>query len=376
MKKTGDLDKGILLAMAGRKGPSGSGAGKPDAGPTSAATETETGVVTAGEGPTEAAKPAAPPRNPWLPPSDGAEPRRSASIEDILRQRGSRSGGSGRPAPRNWLPLVAAGVVATWLLGTSIHILGKGEQGLVTTTGRYDRTIAAGLSLTLPWPVQAVRTRDTSRIETLALPGNDAENLMLTRDRQLIDVDYQLRWRIADLRQFSYAFSDPDTMLHRLIDAQMHAAVAEMPFEGLWKGSRRNELQLRVAQRTQAVLDAWHSGIRVEGVEIARADPPGKLADAFRKIGAAREQARKDTEKAQKWAHDELSNAQTEAVAFTKQYDAYQAAPAVTRQRMYYETMERVLVNNKVVVSASGASVNLPATSTKPPQPASATGGQ
>lgn len=368
MDKTGENSSGIAVAMAGRKSPWGGG---DDTAETGAEAGAETGTAGAA-GPAAQDEPApvgdsaspdavrpVPPRNPWLPEPAEPAPRRSANIEDIFRQRMGKPSGPDNGAARNWVPLVAAGVFAAWLLGTSIHVLGKGERGLVTTLGKYDRTAGTGLALTLPWPIQAMHIADTSKIEVLELPGKDAENLMMTRDQQLIDLDYQVRWRIADLARFSYGLKEPQAALTALADAQMHAAVAEVPFDSLWEGSRRSEVAQRTGQRIQAVLDSWRAGIKIEGVEIERADPPGKLADAFRKIEQTRKQVRKNTDEAQKWAQQELGNAQSEAEAFTRQYERYKAAPAVVRQRMYYETMERVLVNNKVVVAAAGTGITL-----------------
>lgn len=309
------------------------------------------------------------PLNPWLPAPQSDSERRSPRIEDILRQRTARRPGGG--ARRNWWPIVIAGIAAAWIGGTSVHLLGKGEQGLITTFSRYDRTVGPGLTMTLPWPLQTMAIRDTARIEETVLPTEDRENLMITADRQLIDLAVKVRWRIIDLRRFAYGSADSAALAGRIVDAQVHAAVAEQTFDDLNIGRRRAELQQLIASRSQAVLDTMKLGIRIENVEVTRANPPQKLAQAFRRVGEAREAARQLVSKANGEAEKTIGDANAEAEEFESVYAQYQAAPAITRKRRYYEAMERVLVNNPKVVIVGGGAINvtpaLPANSAPAP---------
>jgi membrane protease subunit HflK len=368
------------LAMARRKGPLDEGKAEAEAGPPVGAAEAETEVeagVEAEVDPAPAADPApdqAPPRNPWLPAPTQEVPRRSARIDDILRQRrggddgaadsGSRFPGlpSG-PGARLILPMVMAGSVLALALSTSVHILGAEQSGIVSTLGRYTRTLGPGTHMTLPWPIETVALRGGTAGEALDLPIGEGETLLITRDGELIDLGFTLRWRVADGRRFSAAFADPEASLGRLAQAEMRAGVAEMPFEELWNGARQNELQQRVAGRIQRALDAMRAGVGVNGIEITRANPPAKIRDAFVKFGEARgksEKLRKDTED---WSARHLAATQSEAAAFNRVYEQYRLAPQVLRSRMYYDTMERVLRNNdqKIVIGASAAGKPAPA---------------
>jgi len=96
-------------------------------------------------------------------------------------------------------------------------------------------------------------------------------------------------------------------------------------------------------------------------VEIKKADPPQKVIDAFQKVTAAQQDAQREQSNAQAWAQQVTARAQGDATAFDKVYEQYRLAPEVTRRRMYYETMERVLSNNeKVIVAAPGVTTYLP----------------
>ena len=349
----GKTGKGGGDAPSPSEGPSDNGEAEPDAPP----------------------PPAAPgPRNPWQPAGDSAPPRRAANIEDIFRQRanrpggGSGGGGSGgfprMPQRRNgksWAPLIAGGVALIWLLSTSTHQLGSTEEGVVTTFGKYSHTIGSGVSLTAPWPIQSVDVVDVTSIKRETIPEGEAEKLMLTSDQNLVDLSYLVRWNIKNLKLYKFQLEDPDDTVKEVAEAAMRASVAEVALNSVMGGAGRGQIEQNVRQRMQTVLDAYRSGVLVQGVEIKKADPPAKVVDAFQKVTAAQQDAQRDLSNAQAWAQQKIAGAEGEAANFDKVYGQYKLAPDVTRRRMYYETMERVLSNNdKVVVEGNGVTPYLP----------------
>jgi membrane protease subunit HflK len=111
----------------------------------------------------------------------------------------------------------------------------------------------------------------------------------------------------------------------------------------------------------QQVLDAYRSGIAVQGVQIKKTDPPSEVEDAFKDVTAAQQQAESYVNQAEGVAQQVLARAQGDATSFNKVYEQYKLAPEVTRRRMYYETMERVLgKTDKVIVEAPGVTPYLP----------------
>ena len=107
--------------------------------------------------------------------------------------------------------------------------------------------------------------------------------------------------------------------------------------------------------RMQAILDAYRSGVLIQGVEIKKADPPAQVVDAFKEVTAAQQDAQSAVNRAEAWAQQLTARAQGEAAAFDKVYAQYKLAPEVTRRRMYYETMERVLSQtDKTIVETQG----------------------
>jgi membrane protease subunit HflK len=351
-----------ILAMAGRRSPWGGG----DKGGDQAGE----GVEDAGEPEDDSApEPPRGPRNPWLPPGD-TPPRRSATIDDIFRNKEQRrSGGGGgmprlpqRPGGKSWFPVILGGIALVWLGVTTVHMVGPKEQGIITTFGKYTRTVEPGVSLTLPWPIQNVEVTDVTSINRFTIPEGESEKLMLTSDQNLVDLSYLVRWNIKNLKLYTFQLDDPDQTVREVAEAAMRASVAEVPLRDAMGGAGRAMIEQSVRTRMQAVLDAYRSGVMIQGVEIKKADPPGKVIAAFQQVTAAQQDAQRDMSNAQAWAQQLTARAQGDAAAFDKVYEQYKLAPEVTKRRMYYETMERVLSNNdKVVVeSNNGVTPYLP----------------
>jgi len=368
MKAIGEAIARGALAMAGRRSPWGGGdkggeqgsepGGDRDGGPT--------GEPSGGDEPASRG-----PRNPWLPGGESTPPRRSASSEDILRsrQQSRRRGGGGggfpdlprRPDGKSWAPLIAGGVVAVWLLLTVFHMIGPKEEAVVTTFGKYTRTVGPGVTMTMPWPIQDIDVTDVTSIRRDSIPADETQKLMLTSDKNLVDLSYLVRWNVKDLMNYKFRLDDPDATVKEVAEAAMRATVAEVPLADVIGGTGRGRIEQAVRTRMQAVLDAYKAGVLIQGVELKKTDPPEKVIAAFQNVNVAQQQAEKYQNEARAWSNQVIAIAQGEAASFNKVYGEYKLAPEVTRRRIYYETMERVLrSNDKVVIEANGVTPYLP----------------
>lgn len=375
MERTGGIFGRIVLAMAGKRNPWGgkpSGGGQDGGNGGSGGAGGDSGG--GGETPSSGDPPKGP-RNPWLPPGSGSdEPRRSASIEDIFKSRGPegprrRPGGPGgpnfrmpqRPGGGSWFPFIMAGIALLWLGVTMVHQIEPKERGTVTTFGKYSRTILPGISMTLPWPIQNVTITDVTSIRRETIPEGEAEKLMLTGDQNLVDVSYLIRWNIKDLKLYKFQLAEPDQTVREVAEAAMRASIAEETLDRALSGAGRGDIEQRVRDRMQAILDAYGSGIAVQGIEIKKTDPPERVIEAFKGVSAAQQDAETEINRAQAWAQQLLARAQGDSAAFDKVYEQYRLAPEVTRRRMYYETMERILSGtDKTIVETSGVTTYLP----------------
>ena len=120
-------------------------------------------------------------------------------------------------------------------------------------------------------------------------------------------------------------------------------------------GEKRGVIEAEVQSTMQRVLDGYRAGVVIQGIAIKQADPPAKVNEAFKEVTAAQQEAESYVNQARAYALQLTAKAQGEATAFDKVYEQYRLAPDVTRRRMYYETMERVLQNvDKTIIEAPG----------------------
>ena len=400
MNNTGGIFGKVALAMAGKRSPWGKprgndGQGSGDSGGEAGDTPENTPPAADGDKPRG-------PRNPWLPGGGSGEPgerpRRSASIEDIFKNRGPegarRTGGGGPRGPnftmprrsdgKSWFPIAIMAIVGLWIAVTSVHFVQPREQGLVTWFGgKYSRTLQPGTNITLPWPIQEVAVENVSEIRSAPI-GSGGENLILTGDQNLVDLSYLVRWNIKDLVQYNFELDDPQESLREVGEAAMRAAVAETDLDTILSGAGREQVETRVRRRMQDILDAYGSGIAVQGVEIARTEAPQQVIEAFNDVLASRQDAERNLNEARRYEQQLLAQAQGGAAEFNEIYEQYRLAPEVTRRRLYYETMESVLANtDKTIIEADGVTPYLPlpevrrrAQQATTAQPAAPAGGQ
>jgi modulator of FtsH protease HflK len=296
------------------------------------------------------------------------------SAVDALLQRSRMrfGGGGGHRGGVPQLPFafggwIAIAVVVLWLIFTSIHTIGPQQRGVITRFGKYVGTLQPGLGLTFPLPIDRVRKLDVDNIHAIDIDSNiegsgedSGQNLMLTGDENIIDLAYSVRWNIRDPELYLFELADPDGTIREVAESAMREAVARVSLNQAI-GSQRGEIEARVAQRMQELLDQYRAGVAIQGVAIRQADPPADVMDAFKDVSAAQQEAQSYLNNARAYRTQVEANAAGEASAFDQVYAQYKLAPEVTRRRMYYETMEKVLAkSDKTIVEAPGVNSYLP----------------
>ena len=285
------------------------------------------------------------------------------SLDEWLRRGRARFGGGGglpgRP-DRSIVVWAIVGLIALWLIFTSTHPIGPGQAGVVTQFGRYNRTLGSGVNFTLPYPIERVTKVDVQTIRNVDLGSQDSNDLMLTGDQNLLDIAYTVRWNIRAPELYLFQLADPDETTKEVAESAMRAVISQVTLNDAM-GAKRAEIEGQVAERMQRVLDAYHSGVQVQGIAIKQADPPAAVIDAFKEVTAAQQDYQSSINQANTYALQVAAKAQGEAAAFDKVYEQYKLAPEVTRRRMYYDTMEKVLSKvNKTIVEAPGVTPYLP----------------
>jgi membrane protease subunit HflK len=301
--------------------------------------------------------------NPWTQPPrkrrGGLRAAGQPSLDELIRISRARFGGG---MPRGGRPIwgyALAAFVALWLVTTSIHQIDPQERGVITRFGRYAGTLDAGIGLTLPAPIDVV-TRVNVDQSSFDVPESGGRNLVMTGDKNVVDMAYTVRWSVRDPQLFLFELADPEDTIRAVAQSAMREETGRVTLDEAI-GPLRSQIEARVAARLQSVLDRYHVGVAIQGIAIKQADPPQQVAEAFKDVSAAQQQAQAYLTNARAYAEQVGANAQAAAASFDKVYEAYKLAPEVTRKRMYYETMEAVLAkSNKVVVDTPGAAPYLP----------------
>ncbi|ABF53958.1 protease modulator HflK [Sphingopyxis alaskensis] len=314
------------------------------------------------------------PRNPWVTPDPadqrrGAKPRGPSALDELLRKGrggfgGGGSGGGGfdfADSGRIWKWGIVA-VLAVWLFFSSFHIVPPEKEGVVTRLGSYARTVGPGVKLTWPAPIERIRMEDVRAIRTMAIgsPKATDENFVLTRDQSIVDLAYEVRWSVRAPELFFFQIANPEDTIREVAESAMRATVANFDLVQAI-GPGRVEIEAQVQSRMQALLDEYRAGVTIQGIAIRQADPPSQVDEAFKEVTAARQEREAAINLARAYQQQVLERARGDTSAFDQIYEQYRLAPEVTRQRLYYETMEAVLSNvDKTIVEARGVTPYLP----------------
>jgi membrane protease subunit HflK len=321
-----------------------------------------------------------PPRRPQ---GEGRGPRRppepNPNVERLKLRLRRFFGGPDGIRPRA-IATIAAGVVGLWAL-SGLYVVQPNEEGVVTTFGAYSRSEEPGLRYHLPSPIERVEKVAVTSLNRVDIGGTaDAdvpqESLMLTGDENIIDLDFSVTWRVADAAQYVFATRNPDEAVKAVAESAMREVVGKMPLqEILTKG--RGKVQIEAAELMQKTLNAWGAGVIVVEVQIRSANPPQEVVAAFREVANAGQDAESAVNEAntyrnrvineakgdaarivqssQAYREQAVREATGDAARFNQIYGEYRRAPGVTRERLYLETMERVLAHsNKLIVDGKG----------------------
>ncbi len=295
----------------------------------------------------------------WGQRPGGAGP---SALDALIRRGRARFGGGGggggdEPATHHfgglWRWAILA-ILLLWIGTTATHTIGLQERGVVTRFGKYVGTLGPGLNWTLPAPIDLVTKVDVDNIHVTDIDSGSVnaggENLVLTGDENIIDLAYSVRWSKRDPELYLFELQDPETTIREVAESAMREAIARVTLDEAI-GSQRSQIEQQVAQRAQEILDSYHAGIVIQGVAIKQAGPPTEVMEAFKEVSAAQQDAQSYINNARAYATQVTAVAQGETSQFDAVYAQYKLAPEVTRRRMYYETMERVLAKtDKTIV--------------------------
>jgi membrane protease subunit HflK len=330
-------------------------------------------------------------KGPWGsgPQSSGPTP---PDLEELLRRSqdklrtvlpGGSLGGRG-------FALIALAAVVLWGFSGFFRVE-PDELGVVLRFGKFVREVQPGLNYHLPYPIESALTPKALRVNKIDIGMRIAddlrrgttvrdvpeESLMLTGDENIVDVDFSVLWKVKPngVGNFLFNIQSPEGTVKAVAESAMREVIGRSNIQPILTGARQT-IEGAVQELMQKTLDEYGAGVLVQQVQLQKVDPPTQVIDAFRDVQASRADLERAQNEAQTYANRVVPEArgrasriiqdaeayreQTVAEAkgqtsrFIQVYDQYRQAPDVTRQRMYLETMERILGGTDKIIVDSG----------------------
>lgn len=328
---------------------------------------------------------------PW-----GSGPNRNGGgnppdLEDLLRRTQDRMktvlpGGGGNFGVKGIL-LAGVVLVGGWML-TGFYSVAPDQVGVELVLGEVTGQTQPGLNYNWPYPIGEVYKPEVLRLQEMTVGMQERvsggtvrsvdvpeESLMLTGDENIVDADFKVQWRIKTTTEgvanYLFNIQDPEGTVKAVAESAMREVVGSSDIDAILTENRA-PIQVAVQNLMQTTLDQYQAGIDIISVQMQKVDPPQQVIDAFRDVQAARADQERIQNEAQTYANrivpeargesarvieaanayrdQVIAEATGQAQRFTKIYEEYRKAPDVTRERLYLETMERVLGSNAKIV--------------------------
>lgn len=332
-------------------------------------------------------------KNPW---GNGSGEKRqdTPDLEDVIRNvRKKFSGGFGGKGGdslfASWPLLVI--VAVGWWLYQSVYAVQEGYESVELRFGEHTSTLGAGLHMIF-WPIEQKRLVNTQQINTIEVGFRDAtgtrkgtvptEALMLTNDENIVDVNLIVQYDIksAENLLFNVGHIDSPGVIESVVRGATESALREVVGNTTMDGvltEERGQVNVGTLVLVQDILDRYDTGINVIAVEMQQAQAPEEVRDAFDDVVKADQDKERFVNEAQAYANDIIPRARGQSARILQEADAYKEtiiakatgeasrfdqilteyklAPAVTRKRLYLESMESVFSStNKVLIDQSG----------------------
>jgi membrane protease subunit HflK len=285
------------------------------------------------------------------------------------------------------IAIIAVLVVAGWLL-SGFYTVQPDEVGVPLVFGKAQGQQGPGFNWNWPAPIGQVEKPKVTTINRVEIGGRaeggretmnmlQAESLMLTGDENIIDIHFNVQWKIDDPYKYLFVISEPEPTIKNAAEAAMREIIGQTPLEYALSGAGRAEVEQRTHDILQRMLDSYDSGVLITQVASQRVDAPGAVVEAFRDVQAAaadREravnEARADYNRVTQQAEGEAQRIIREAEGYRDQkiavatgdaqrflavYEQFKLAESITERRIYLETMEQIMQNMRKVLVDPGA---------------------
>ena len=334
--------------------------------------------------------------NPWGSQGGGNGRGQGPDIDNVIRDLQNKFKGFmpgsffGKLGPA----VILLVLVLIWLASGFYRVL-PDEQGVVLQFGKYTTTTQPGLNYHFPYPIERVLTPKVTKVNRVEIgyrqsPDNRTtqirdvpeESLMLTGDENIVDIDFSVFWIINDAGKFLFNVQVPELTIKSAAETSMREVIGQSKIQSIFTEGR-TEIEDKARVLIQSILDDYEAGVTITQVQTQKADPPNEVIDSFRDVQAARADLERQRNEAEAYANDIIPRARGEAEEILQNAEGYKQkviadsegkaarflsiqseyakAPVVTKQRIFYETMESVFGDmDKIIIDKDSGQGVLP----------------
>lgn len=274
--------------------------------------------------------------------------------------------------------------------GSATYSVREDELAVITMFGQVIRTDSAGLHFRIPW-IQDVNKVDMTthgvglgyQVESGGQNIDiDSDAKMITSDFNLINIDFYLEYKVSDPIAYLFNTNDPEMILANEALSCIRATVSDYPVDEVMT-TGKGQIQSEIREMLQKELSEKNIGLQVVNVSVQDSEPPtDEVARAFKAVETARQGRETAINDANKYKNEQIPYAEAEAdriiqaaeaekqariaeaegqaARFNKMYEEYSRYPLITKKRMFYETMEEVLPELKVIITDGNTQTLLP----------------
>lgn len=298
-------------------------------------------------------------RSPWKPRQTGRGG--GGGMDDIVARLRGFFDGAGGGNPLRWI----GGLVALWLIFSCFVLVTEQQRGVVLQFGKYSRTMAPGPGFKLPWPIESVYKVNATEIK------NYSDSVpVLTSDENIVQVEINVQYRISDARLSLFGTRDAEEMLKQAALSSVREQVGRSTLDTVL--GARDALAVAARVRLQKSLENYNTGLAVTELNLPNARPPEEVKPAFDDVNSAQQDKDRLISEARAYAAKIVPEARGEAARtrtvaegyktasiaratgdasrFTSLLQQYRGAPEVTRKRLWLETVQKVLADNRKIV--------------------------
>ncbi|MDO5422954.1 MAG: FtsH protease activity modulator HflK [Eubacteriales bacterium] len=304
--------------------------------------------------------------------------KKKQADENVVYEEKPKKGKMGKAAKGGIIAVCIVAVAGVALTG-SFYQIQEQEQAVLVTFGKPKAVTETGLHFKIPLVQQVTKVNTT--IQGFAIgynetnnESNEDESVMITSDYNFINVDFYVEYRITEPVQYLYASSEPELILKNISQSCIRTVIGSYPVDDVLT-TGKSEIQAKIKEMILEKMEVQDVGIQLVNITIQDSEPPtASVMEAFKAVETAKQGKETALNNANKYRSEQLPEAEAQAdqiikeaeaekqtrineaeaqvARFNAMYEEYQKNPIVTKQRMFYETMEDVLPGMKVIIDS------------------------